>query len=160
MPVAINHLDTTPGSVSAAQISGLHRAAARRMRKGEDLHEIVRYLAWERFEVESLKDLSKQQASELLGVMGVKPLTPYAKQKTRGPAPGVIRLMAPWHAGHIHKLATQLGWTRRDLSVWLQARYRVGNPEDLKTARDAGAVIQALRLKLEAVTPIWSRAHG
>lgn len=160
MPTATANLDTTPGSVSAAQIAGLHRAAARRMRKGEDLHEIVRFLAWERFAVESLRDLSKAQASELLGTLGVKPLRPYATQKTRGPAPGVIRLMAPWHAGHIGKLATQLGWNDDDLEAWLRSRYGVAAPEQLETARRAGQVIQALRLKLEAVTPTWSRRHG
>lgn len=154
------NLDTTPGSVSAAQISGLHRAAARRVVKGQDLHEVLGFWAWERFGVKSLKDLSKAQASELLGAMGVRPVKPYAKVRTHGPGPGVIRLMAPWHAGHIRKLATQLGMTRRDLSVWLRVGYHVGSPENLQTAARAGQVIQALKLKIEAITPMWNRAHG
>ena len=129
MPAVPANLDTTPGSVSPAQIGGLHRAAARKVPRGENLHEIVGFLAWERFGVHSLKDLSKQQASELMGTMGVKPLKAYLKQKTHGPAPGVIRLMAPWHAGHIRKLATQLGWTSHDLFVWMMPRYGVPEPE-------------------------------
>lgn len=161
MPATVHaNLDTTPGSVSPAQISGLHRATARRVVKGEDVHEVLGYCAWERFGVESLKDLSKAEASELMGVMGVKPVKPYVKKRTRGPGPGVIRLMAPWHAGHIRKLATQLGWDAHDMSVWLEARYGVATPEELQTAEKAGTVIQALKLKLEACTPIWNRVHG
>ena len=160
MPATVVNLDTTPGSVSAAQISGLHRAAARRVGKGENLHEIVGYWAWERFGVNSLKDLSKAQASELMDAMGVRPVKPYAEKRTHGPGSGVIRLMAPWHAGHIRKLATQLGWDNHDLKVWMRPRHGVDAPERLETARRAGQVIQALKLKLEATTPMWSRAHG
>ena len=166
MPATVANLDTTPGSVSAAHISGLHRAAARRVGKGGapppgsgDLHEVLGYWAWERFGVDSLKHLSKAQASELMGSMGVRPVKPYAEKRTHGPGPGVIRLMAPWHAGHIRKLATQLAWDDHDLKVWLMPRYGVGKPEQLETARRAGQVIQALKLKLEACTPAWSNGQ-
>ena len=151
-----NRLDPTPGSVTGAQISALHRAPGLR-RIGGDRHAALQEMASEHFGVRSLKRLSKQQASDLLVLLGVKPLTsapPKAPRKVR--PPGVIKLAEPWHAERIRRIArVDLNWSDARLADWLDGYYGVREPEKLGTAKRAGEAILRLNSLIE-----WAQLAG
>ena len=157
-------LDPREGTITSAQLSLLHRAprtGALSAEFGCSRHEAVQAVAHDAFGVDSLKQLSKAQASELLVALGVKPLQRRPQRPRRPSSTAATRMREPWHLDHIQRLAYgDLGWAEEDLTAWLQKHFEVRDVEQLTTAKQCGKAIKMLRDRLDACQPMWAAARG
>jgi hypothetical protein len=174
-------LSTQHGSVTSSQIKRLHQLA---IPKGFT-HEDLRALA----EVESLKDLSSAQASDLIRQLGGGELKHAPGQapppsRERGRSRGTIRLITEAQLEQIERLGAeyfsagqnpprQVGGHAQHSALstqhfrdWLSRDFKVATIRDLATAERGGQVIAVLkgmlarRERKPSTTSIPSIAQG
>lgn len=137
-------IDTSPGSISAAQIQALLATGRKRGMTIDDVRAAVGG---------SLRKLSRAEASALIVRLGggelPNPPGEPPRTKRRKAEPGVYRMITEQHCEQIARLLNQVFATPREAAAWLQKNFKVLDLRQLRTAMRAGDVIYVLKEIIE-----------